>query len=238
MRAVAFGLDLPYRDDVVDVVRSVIGASAGDEWHWIEWKSGYELTTKASQFLVARTALGMANRDTVEGVAVVNLTTEPSPSPKSCPPTSTPLRNAEPPNGSRTVSADCRAGSGHPPCGVEPRQFSCGVRRATGGSRVPRVGDCLVGLRSGRRAVPISCVGALALGAAINDARTGRIPNRIILLALTAVAASWPLVAVADDRALLPLLGDIVGGLALSGAPAIFVVARGPTSTSYFVLKK
>jgi Flp pilus assembly protein protease CpaA len=72
--------------------------------------------------------------------------------------------------------------------------------------------------------VPISLVGAIALAAAVADARTSRIPNRLILAALAVLAGSWVLVAVVDDRPMLPLLADLVSGLVLSGSPAMFVI--------------
>lgn len=73
-------------------------------------------------------------------------------------------------------------------------------------------------------AVPLASVGVLAVAAAVSDIRTGRIPNRLILIALAVLAGSWVLVSVVDDRPLIPLLTDLAAGLALSGAPAMFVI--------------
>lgn len=73
-------------------------------------------------------------------------------------------------------------------------------------------------------AVPVTLVAGAALAAAARDIRTSRIPNGVVLFALIAVTCSWPLVALVDDRALWPLLGDLAGGFALSGAPVLFMI--------------
>jgi Flp pilus assembly protein protease CpaA len=73
-------------------------------------------------------------------------------------------------------------------------------------------------------AVPVTLVGAVALVAAVSDLRTNRIPNRLILTALGVLAGSWVLVSIVDDRPMAPLLIDLAAGLALSGAPAMFVI--------------
>jgi len=73
-------------------------------------------------------------------------------------------------------------------------------------------------------AVPLTMVAGAAIAATVTDIRISRIPNGVVMFALVAEACSWPLVAVVDDRAMLPLLGDLGAGLALSGAPALFVV--------------
>ena len=73
-------------------------------------------------------------------------------------------------------------------------------------------------------AVPITAVGAIALAAAVSDIRTSRIPNGLIVLALVVLASSWVFVATIDNRSMAPLLGDLAAGLALSGAPAMFVI--------------
>jgi Flp pilus assembly protein protease CpaA len=73
-------------------------------------------------------------------------------------------------------------------------------------------------------AVPVILVGAMGLAAAVSDFRTGRIPNRLILIALAVLAGSWVLVSVVDDRPMAPLLADLAAGLVLSGAPAMFVI--------------
>ena len=77
---------------------------------------------------------------------------------------------------------------------------------------------------SAAAAVPITIVGALALIGAVSDIRTGRIPNGVIVLALVVLAGSWGFVAIVDNRPMAPLLGDLAAGLAMSGAPAMFVI--------------
>ena len=73
-------------------------------------------------------------------------------------------------------------------------------------------------------AAPIVLVGAVALVAAASDIHTSRIPNRLILVALAVLGASWFLVSAVDDRPMAPLLSDLAAGLVLSGAPAMFVI--------------
>lgn len=73
-------------------------------------------------------------------------------------------------------------------------------------------------------AVPITVVGALAVIAAFYDIRTSRIPNGLIVLALVVLAGSWGFVAIVDNRPMAPLLTDLAAGLAMSGAPAMFVI--------------
>lgn len=73
-------------------------------------------------------------------------------------------------------------------------------------------------------AVPITIVGAIALAAAVSDIRTSRIPNGLIVLAVVVLASSWVFVATVDNRSMAPLLADLAAGLALSGAPAMFVI--------------
>ena len=73
-------------------------------------------------------------------------------------------------------------------------------------------------------AIPIVLVGVVALAAAVSDVHTSRIPNRLILVALAVLGASWFLVSAIDDRPMAPLLADLAAGLVLSGAPAMFVV--------------
>jgi Flp pilus assembly protein protease CpaA len=73
-------------------------------------------------------------------------------------------------------------------------------------------------------AVPVTLVAIAALVAAAWDIRTSRIPNGVVVFALVALTGSLPLVALVDDRALWPLLGDLAGGFALSGAPALFMI--------------
>jgi Flp pilus assembly protein protease CpaA len=73
-------------------------------------------------------------------------------------------------------------------------------------------------------ALPLALVAGVAVAAAIEDTRTGRIPNGLIVTGITIVASSWGLVAVLDNRLMGPLALDLVAGLALGGAPVMFLV--------------
>ena len=65
---------------------------------------------------------------------------------------------------------------------------------------------------------------ALPLAAAIEDSRTGRIPNGLVLTGITIVACSWGFVAILDNRMMGPLALDVFAGLALGGAPVVFLM--------------
>lgn len=73
-------------------------------------------------------------------------------------------------------------------------------------------------------AVPVALLGGLAFAASLWDLRTGRIPNGLIVLGLVVEAFAWVFVSLVDNRSMGPLLGDMAAGLALSGAPAMFLV--------------
>jgi Flp pilus assembly protein protease CpaA len=73
-------------------------------------------------------------------------------------------------------------------------------------------------------AVPLALVGGVAASAAIEDVRTGRIPNGLVLTGIVIVACSWGFVATLDNRMMRPLAVDLVAGLVLGGAPVVFVV--------------
>jgi Flp pilus assembly protein protease CpaA len=45
-----------------------------------------------------------------------------------------------------------------------------------------------------------------------------------VVAALVVIAGAWPFVGGVDNRPMLPLLSDLLAGLALSGAPAMFVL--------------
>jgi Flp pilus assembly protein protease CpaA len=80
-------------------------------------------------------------------------------------------------------------------------------------------------LSSGRAvAVPVAVVAVLSVQAAVTDARTLRIPNRLVLAGLAAVAVSVPLLAVADHRPAVDVLGGVGVGWLLSGAPLMLAV--------------
>jgi hypothetical protein len=69
--------------DLVRLVAAVVGADVHDEPDWLEWKSTLDLATKAGCFPIARTILGMANRQpesasrTCEGLGYIVVGAEP-----------------------------------------------------------------------------------------------------------------------------------------------------------------
>jgi Flp pilus assembly protein protease CpaA len=73
-------------------------------------------------------------------------------------------------------------------------------------------------------ALPIALVGGVALSAAIEDVRTGRIPNGLVVTGIVIVACSWGFVATLDNRMMRPLAVDLIAGLVLGGAPVVFLV--------------
>ena len=73
-------------------------------------------------------------------------------------------------------------------------------------------------------ALPLALVGGVAFSAAIEDVRTGRIPNGLVLTGIIIVACSWGFVATLDNRMMRPLAVDLVAGLVLGGAPVVFLV--------------
>jgi prepilin signal peptidase PulO-like enzyme (type II secretory pathway) len=81
-----------------------------------------------------------------------------------------------------------------------------------------------LGVATGRPGVAAAIiVGVLAVGAAVVDERTGRIPNRLTLAALVTVLAAIPLVAV-HERGLSSVASSVGIGLLLSGAPVLFAI--------------
>lgn len=73
-------------------------------------------------------------------------------------------------------------------------------------------------------AATITTVAVLAGFAALIDARTARIPNRIVLAVLAVAVVSIPLVALLDDRSVSSVALAAVAGVAYSGAPLLFAV--------------
>lgn len=73
-------------------------------------------------------------------------------------------------------------------------------------------------------AAPVVAVGGLTVTAAVCDARTGRIPNGLVLTGLAVVAFAWGIVAAADGRPMGELAGDLAAGALLGGAPVLFAV--------------
>ena len=62
------------------------------------------------------------------------------------------------------------------------------------------------------------------MAAAVEHARTGRIPNGFVVTGLAIVVCSWGFVATMDNRTMGPLGIDLLAGVALGGAPVVFVV--------------
>jgi Flp pilus assembly protein protease CpaA len=73
-------------------------------------------------------------------------------------------------------------------------------------------------------AAPILLCAALATIAAVEDMRTHRIRNPIVLAMVVVIAVSVPLVAVVDHRSPLAVGRDAVLGVLLGGAQLLFVV--------------
>jgi leader peptidase (prepilin peptidase)/N-methyltransferase len=90
---------------------------------------------------------------------------------------------------------------------------------------VGAVAGGIAGVLSGRAAAaPIAFVAVVAVAAAGADARTGRIPNGIVVAGLLAVIASWGLVSSIDGTPMSTLAREVLAGGVLSGAPALFAV--------------
>jgi Flp pilus assembly protein protease CpaA len=73
-------------------------------------------------------------------------------------------------------------------------------------------------------ALPVALVGGIAVVAAIEDMRTGRIPNGLVLAGIAVVACAWGFVATLDNRLMGPLAIDSLAGFVLGGAPVVFLV--------------
>ena len=73
-------------------------------------------------------------------------------------------------------------------------------------------------------ALPVALVGGIAVAAAIEDVRTGRIPNGLVLTGIAVIACAWGFVATLDNRLMGPLAIDSLAGFVLGGAPVVFVV--------------
>ena len=72
-------------------------------------------------------------------------------------------------------------------------------------------------------ALPVALIGAIAVAAAIEDVRTGRIPNGLVLTGIAVIACAWGFVATLDNRLMGPLAIDSLAGFVLGGAPVVFV---------------
>jgi Flp pilus assembly protein protease CpaA len=72
--------------------------------------------------------------------------------------------------------------------------------------------------------LPLALVGGVAISAAIEDVRTGRIPNGLVVTGIVIVACSWGFVATLDNRMMRPLAVDLLAGLVLGGAPVVFLM--------------
>ena len=73
-------------------------------------------------------------------------------------------------------------------------------------------------------ALPVALIGGIAVAAAIEDMRTGRIPNGLVLTGIAVITCAWGFVATLDNRLMGPLATDSLAGFVLGGAPAVFVV--------------
>ena len=110
------------------------------------------------------------------------------------------------------------------PSGMASHQPIAGRTAAMIGVATAAVAIASWWLTGAAAAVPIAVIGSVALVAAATDAATGRIPNGLIVFALSTIAGSWTLVAIVDNRLMAPLLADLAAALVMSGAPALFVV--------------
>jgi leader peptidase (prepilin peptidase) / N-methyltransferase len=70
-------------------------------------------------------------------------------------------------------------------------------------------------------AVPLVAVGLVSLRAAVSDARTHRIPNRVAAAALAAFVAGAAVTALGDHRGPVELSVGAFAGFLLSGAPML-----------------
>lgn len=73
-------------------------------------------------------------------------------------------------------------------------------------------------------AAPVTAVAFVVAGAAIVDARTMRIPNRLIVFGAALAVLGAVAVSVGDHRPLLEVVGAGAIGWVFSGAPPMFVV--------------
>jgi Flp pilus assembly protein protease CpaA len=107
----------------------------------------------------------------------------------------------------------------HLPCGIG--EITIGALGAAVGLIAAAIGWWITGAAV---AVPVALVGGIAIAAAIEDVRTGRIPNGLVLTGLAVIVCSWGFVATLDNRLMGPLAIDSLAGFALGGAPVMFVV--------------
>jgi leader peptidase (prepilin peptidase)/N-methyltransferase len=68
-------------------------------------------------------------------------------------------------------------------------------------------------------AAPVVAVGVMSWAGGVLDARTGRIPNRLISVAAAMFLAGAALLAVVDGRSVGEITGAAVAGVVFSGAP-------------------
>jgi Flp pilus assembly protein protease CpaA len=73
-------------------------------------------------------------------------------------------------------------------------------------------------------AQPVALIGGIAIAAAVEDVRTGRIPNGLVLAGIGVISCAWGFVATLDNRLMGPLAIDSFAGFVLGGAPVVFVV--------------
>jgi leader peptidase (prepilin peptidase) / N-methyltransferase len=78
---------------------------------------------------------------------------------------------------------------------------------------------------SGRAvAVPLTAVGAISVLAGVIDARTSRIPNRVVLAGLVAFLAGAVITMIGDHRSPSGVTGAALVGVIASGAPLLALV--------------
>jgi Flp pilus assembly protein protease CpaA len=85
-------------------------------------------------------------------------------------------------------------------------------------------GSCAWWFSGAAVAVPLALVGGVAVAAAIEDHRSGRIPNSLVLTGVVVLACACGFVASLDNRLMRPLTVDMAAGFVLSGAPLLFAV--------------
>ena len=107
----------------------------------------------------------------------------------------------------------------HLPCGVG--DVSTGLLCALISMGAAAVGWWISGAAV---ALPLALVGGAALAAAIEDHRVGRIPNTVVLTGIVIVTCAWGIVATLDNRTMGALAVDVLAGVVLGGAPAVFLV--------------
>lgn len=79
-------------------------------------------------------------------------------------------------------------------------------------------------VRVGATALPVIAAAIAVLAAAFVDELTGRIPNRLVLVGFGWTAVGIPVASSIESVNAASVLGDVMVGLLLGGAPILFVV--------------